>query len=81
MQDRSNPSTNLVRLTIASMLLLLICAPAWAADAQMYRCQDGDDVTFSQEPCGDNAQTLDIEDSDGRQADRVFVCDIWAPLH
>ncbi len=44
-----------------SLILALMAVPAGATDQQMYRCQDGDDVTFSQAPCGDNAREVSVE--------------------
>jgi hypothetical protein len=34
--------------------------PATAAEKRMYRCQDGDTVSFSEEPCGPDARELDV---------------------
>ncbi len=46
---------------VGTLPLLLLGSPAQAADEQMYRCQDDDSVTFSQTPCGSDAQPVDIE--------------------
>lgn len=47
-----------------SLVLALLCGmatmPAVAAEKRMYRCQEGDTVTFSQEPCGPDARELDV---------------------
>jgi hypothetical protein len=46
------------------LALLAALALPWvaakAADRPMYRCQSGDVVTFSQEPCGPDAQPVDV---------------------
>ena len=48
-------------------VLALLCAtatlsamPAMAAEKRMYRCQQGDAITFSEEPCGPDARELDV---------------------
>jgi hypothetical protein len=43
-----------------ALTLALACAAATAADQPMYRCQDGDAVTFSQEPCDADAREIDV---------------------
>lgn len=46
-------------------ILLLVFALAWpaATSAQVYRCQSGDDVSYSDQPCGNNQQTITIRDN------------------
>lgn len=46
-------------------ILLLLSALAWpaATSAQVYRCQTGDDVSYADQPCGDNQQTITIHDN------------------
>lgn len=42
------------------LLLVLICAPAIG---QVYKCVEGERVTYSQTPCGDVAKRLDIKEA------------------
>jgi hypothetical protein len=53
--------TTTTRISGAALALMLVGAPAMAADQPMYRCQDGDQVTFSQEPCGPGAREVDVQ--------------------
>lgn len=46
-------------LSLATAVALGATAAA-AADKPMYRCQDGDTVTYSQEPCGPGAREIDL---------------------
>lgn len=57
------------RLPVAwpGRVLALLCAtatlsamPAMAAEKRMYRCQQGDAITFSEEPCGPDARELGV---------------------
>jgi hypothetical protein len=44
-----------------AVLLACPCGLSVAADAPMYRCQQGDEVIFSQEPCGPDARAIDVQ--------------------
>jgi hypothetical protein len=46
-------------LSLAAAVALGATAAA-AADKPMYRCQDGETVTYSQEPCGPGAREIDV---------------------
>jgi hypothetical protein len=41
--------------------LLLLYVPADAAEQRMYRCEEGGEVTYSEEPCGPSARELDVQ--------------------
>ncbi|WP_058555912.1 hypothetical protein [Thiohalocapsa sp. ML1] len=58
MHPRHHPAA--ARLAIAA-LLACPCGLSVAADAPMYRCQQGDEVIFSQEPCGPDARAIDVQ--------------------
>jgi len=47
-------------LRATALTVILTSMSATAADQSMYRCQDGDRVTFSEEPCGQNAREVDV---------------------
>ena len=44
-----------------ALTLALAGAAGAAAERQMYRCQTGNDVIFSAEPCGPDAHELDLQ--------------------
>ncbi|MEX2474646.1 DUF4124 domain-containing protein [Marinobacter sp.] len=47
---------------LMSLMLVLIALPM-AAEAQVYRCTTETGTQFSDQPCGDNAETLTIRDN------------------
>lgn len=58
-----------MRLTLAALLLLL---GASSAQAQIYMCENNGQRTYSQQPCGKNAKTIDLP---GQSGEHVTLSD------
>ena len=54
-------ATAATRLLAVALSLGIAGTAAVAADQPMYRCQQGDEVIFSQEPCGADARAIDVQ--------------------
>ncbi|SFL87163.1 DUF4124 domain-containing protein [Marinobacter zhejiangensis] len=52
-----------MRTSVKPGLLLLSLLLASASHAQVYRCEDDRGVRFSDQPCGDHAETVTIRDN------------------
>ena len=53
---------------------LIFCLASTSALADVYKCEVDGKITFSERPCAENAQKIQVEDTDqGLQVDEDFV--------